>query len=151
MTDKKTNRIASATLLAALLLAFILPIGESGRIVAAILLLSAAITIPIFIKKRDILSINKHQVLIIMTVVALLYVMIYYVSGIEFGFFKNPYRLSLNNFWRFFLPIAVVIVCTEIVRCVLVAQKDKLTVVFCYFSCVVADMLICSNIPSGVS
>lgn len=149
MTDKRVNYIASASLFAALLLALILPIGESGRIFAAILLLPAAIVIPYFIKKRPIPSINKNQVLIIITVIALLYVMLYYISGTEFGYYKNPYRFTLgNNFWRFFLPIALIIVCTERVRYVLVAQKEFLTKALCYLSCVIADMLIVSNIPS---
>ena len=104
MTDRKVNRIASASLFAVLLLALCLPTGESGRIVAAILLLPAAIAIPFFIKKRAILSLNKNQVLLIVTVIALLYVMFFYLSGIHFGFYKNPYRLTARNFWQFFLP-----------------------------------------------
>ena len=59
MTDKKTIHIFSVSLLAALLLALCLPLGESGRIVAAILLLPAAILIPLFLKKRNILSVNN--------------------------------------------------------------------------------------------
>ena len=148
MTDRKVNLIASASLFAALLIALLLPIGESGRIFAAILLLPAAIVIPYFVKKRPILSINKNQVLLIITVIALLYVMLYYLSGTEFGYYQNPYRLTLSNFWRFFLPIAIIIVCTERVRYVLVAQKEFSTKALCYLSCVIADMLIVSNIPS---
>ena len=148
MTDRKVNLIASASLFAALLLVLVLPLKESGRIFAAILLLPAAIIIPYFVKKRPILSINKNQVLLIITVIALLYVMLYYLSGTEFGYYQNPYRLTLSNFWRFFLPIAIIIVCTERVRYVLVAQKDFLTRALCYLSCLIADMLIVSNIPS---
>ena len=149
MTDKKVNRIASASLFAALLLVFLLPMKEGGRIIAAILLLLSAVLIPFFVKKRPILSIYKKQVLVIITVIALLYVMLFYLSGIEFGYLKNPYRIAYdNNFWRFFLPIAVIIVSTETVRYVLMAQKDFLTGALCYVSCIIADMLICSNIPS---
>lgn len=151
MTDKKVNRIASASLLAALLVALLLPMEESGRIFAAILLLLSAIIIPRFVKKRPILSIYKRQVLIIISVIALLYVMIFYLSGLEFGYYKNPYRFAGSNIWRFFLPIAVIIVATERVRYVLMAQKDALTRAMCYISCIIADMLICSNIPSVTS
>ena len=151
MTDRKVNRIASASLFAALLLALLLPIGESGRIVAAILLLPAAIIIPYFIKKRPILSINKNQVLLILTVIALLYLMAFYLSGIKFGYYKNPYMFVGSNIWRFFLPIAVIIIATEIVRFVFMAQNDRLTRVFCYFSTLLADMLICATIPSVTS
>lgn len=151
MTDKKVNRIASASLVAALLLVLLLPMEESGRIVAALLLLLAAVLIPLFIKKRGIPSIHTKQVLLILTVIALLYLMLFYLSGARFGFYRNPYRLTLKNLWRFFLPIGVIIVCTEIVRYVLMAQKDFLTKALCYVACVMADMLICSNIPSVTS
>lgn len=148
MTDKKVNRIASASLFAALLLVLLLPLKESGRIFAAILLLLAAIIIPYFVKKRPILSMYKKQVLIIITVIGLLYVMLYYLSCFEFGFYKNPYRFAGSNIWRFFIPLAVIVVCTERVRYVLMAQKDFLTRALCYVSCIIADMLMVSNIPS---
>ena len=146
MTDKRTVHILSASVLAVLLLAFLLPIGESGRIVAAILLLPAAVLVTLFIKKRNILSINKDQVILIFALTGLVFVMIYYLTGLKFGFIKNPYRLSAVNFFKYVLPIAAIIVFTEMIRFVMVAQKSRLAQVMCYFSCVVAEMLICSNI-----
>lgn len=151
MTDKRVINIFSASVFAVLLIALLIPFGESGRIVAAILLLPAAVLVPIFIKKRNILSINTQQVLLIITVCALVYVMIYYLTGIKFGFYKNPYSLSVGNFFKYVLPIAAVIVFTEIVRFVMMAQNSKLARVLCYFSCVIAEILITSNIPSVTS
>jgi signal peptidase len=129
----------------------IIPFGESGRIVAAVLLLPAAVLLPLFFKKRNILSINKNQVLLVVSVIALLYVMLHYLTGLEFGFYKNPYQLNLSNFFKFFLPIAAVISFSEVVRYVLLAQNDRITRALCYLSCVIADMLICSNIPAVTS
>ena len=151
MTDKKTIHIFSVSLFAALLLALCLPLGESGRIVAAILLLPTAILIPLFLKKRNIPSINKNQVLMIMTIAALVIVMIYYLTGLKFGFRVNPYGLSTKNFFKFFLPVAVIIGSTEVIRYVLMAQPGKLAKVMCYLSCLVADLLIVSNIASVTS
>lgn len=151
MTDKRVLHIFSFSILAVLLLALFVPLGVSGRIAAAILLLPAAVLMPLFIKKRSILSITKGQVLLLMAVIALLYVMGYYLSGIPFGFYKNPYRLTVSNFFVFFLPIAATIVFTEVVRYITLAQNDKLATVLCWLSCVVAEMLICSNLPSVTS
>lgn len=151
MTDKKVVHICSISVLAVLLLTLILPLKESGRIIAALLLLPAAVLIPVFIKKRNILSINKSQILMITTVFALVYVMIYYLTGLKFGFYKNPYQISVSNFFKFFLPIAIIIVTTEIIRWVMMAQKSKAAPILCYFSCVIADMLICSNLPAVTS
>ena len=105
MTDKKTIHIFSASVLAALLVALLLPFDESGRIVAAILLPIAAVLCILFIKKRSIFSINKGQVLLIMVAAGIIYVTLYYLTGLEFGFYKNAYRLTAQNFFRFFLHI----------------------------------------------
>lgn len=151
MTDKKVVNGFGISIFAVLLIALILPLKESGRIIAAILLLPAAVLVSVFIKKRNILSINKKQVLLIVTVFALVYVMIYYLTGLKFGFYKNPYRISTVTFFKFVLPIAIIIVSTEIIRWVMMAQKSKAAPVLCYFSCVIADMLICSNLPDVTS
>ncbi len=135
-------------ILAVLLVILFVPLGESARIVTAAFLLPMAVIIPNLIKKRSILSINKNQVLLILTVSALVCVMIYYLTGFAFGFYKNPYGLSVNNLFMFTLPIAVVIICTEIVRSVFVAQGDKLSTWICYLFCTITDMLIVSNIPA---
>ena len=148
MTDKKTRRISATAVLAALLTVLLLPIGDTGRIAGAFVLVPAAVFIPIFIKKRSIHSIHKNQVTLILTVVALVLVMVLYLSGLRFGFYKNPYGISLKNFFRYTLPVAAIIVCTEMIRAVLIAQCDRLCTALCYISTVVADMLIVSNIPA---
>jgi len=151
MTDKRIINISSVSVLAVLLVALLIPLGESGRIAAAILLVPAAVLIPMFIKKRSILSINKNQILLIMSAIALVYVMLYYLSGFHFGFYYNPDRLTLNGFFKNILPITSIIAATEIIRGVMMAQNSKLTHALCYLSCVAADVLIVSNIPSVIT
>ena len=148
MPDKRIVKISSASVLAVLLIALLIPFGESGRIAAAILLLPAAVIIPMLIKKRSIYSINKNEVLIIMIAIALVYGVVYYLSGLYFGFYKNLYKLSVSGFFTYILPISAIIAATEIIRGVMMAQKSKLAHALCYLSCVAADMLIVSNIPS---
>ena len=151
MTDKRRIHISSLVLAAALLAALLIPHGGSGRMAAAVLLLPAAAVLPRLLRKRNILSIHRGPVALIMTVTALMYVMAYYLTGLSFGFYKNPYRLTAGNFTQFFLPIAAVIVCTEAVRYVLMAQKDRLAHVACYLSCVMAELLLYSTIPAVTS
>lgn len=151
MTDKRVLHIFSFATFTILLVTLFVPFGVSGRIASAILLLAPAVLMPLFVKKRSILNITKNQVLLIMTVIALMFVMGYYLSGIPFGFFKNPYRLTFSNFFLFLLPAAAVIVFTEVIRSVTLAQNDKLSSVLCWLSCVIAEVLICSNLPSVTS
>lgn len=151
MTDKRILHSFSMSILAVLLLALFIPFGVSGRIAAAILLLTPAVLMPLFVKKRSILKITKGQVLLLMAVISLLYVMLYYISGLRFGFYNNPYRLTLGNFFQFFLPIAAIVIFTEVIRFVSLAQNDKIASALCWLSCVAADVLICSNIPAVTS
>jgi signal peptidase len=148
MPDKRNLHIFSAVVFAVLLVALLIPIGDSGRIAAAILLLPPAVLMPLFLKKRRILQITTGQVVLIMTVIALLYVMLYYLSGLSFGFFKNPYRLTMENFFRFFLPVAAIVFFTEVIRFITLSQESKLASGLCWLSCVMAEMLICSNLPA---
>ena len=151
MKDIRSRRIWAAAVFAALLLIFILPIGETGRIAAAFLLIPAAFLIPILIKKRSIHSINSGEVFFIVTLFALVLLMLYYLSGIKFGFVKNPYALKENNFFKYFFPIAAIIITSEIIRSVFIAQRDKIVDVFSYLFSVVGEMLIVSNFTSVTS
>ena len=152
MTDKRIIRIVSLSVFAVLLLSFLLQLWESGRIIAAILLLPAATVAVLFIKKRNIPSINKDQVLLLVSVSALVFVTVYYLTGVKFGFVKNPYGLvSISNFFKFFLPIAVIVATTEVIRYVMMAQKSRLAHVLCYLSCVLADTVICSSLSAVTS
>ena len=146
MTDRKVLHTITISSLAVLLLALILPIGTTGRILAAILLAPIAALTLIFIKKRSILSLNKQQVLMLLTVIALLYVMLYYLTGLEFGLYRSGYRLNLHFTLNFILPITVIIIATELIRYVVRAQNSKLADTLCYASCVIAEVLICANL-----
>lgn len=148
MTDKRIVNIFSISVFFALLIALILPFSGSGRYLAAVLLLPASILIYLFVKKRSTLATTKRQILLIMSVFALVFVTLYYLSGLRFGFYNNPYKLSVGNFFSFFLPVAIIIFSTELIRYVMMAQKGRAAKVLCYFSCVFADILIVSSISN---
>ena len=147
--DKIKLYISSSSILAILLLLLFTP-GGSGRILAALLLLPAAIVIHLVVKKRVILSIYKNQVAMLMGAIGALYLMFYFVTGLHFGFLKTGYGFQLDVILRLTIPIAVIIVTTEVIRHILVAQKDRLASVICFFICLTADILIVSTI-SGIN
>lgn len=151
MPAKKVLHIFSVSVFTILLVALFVPFSGSGRVIAAILLLPPAVLMPLMLKKRNIQRITTNQVILLMTVIALLYVMLYYLTGLSFGFYKNPYRLTFPNFFKFFLPIAAIIVCSESIRFVTLPQNDSFSSALCWLSCVIAEMLICSSIPSVTS
>ncbi len=151
MSDKKILHIISSSTLAALLIIFFIPFETAGRILAAVAIVAAAVLSYIFLKKRPILSMNKKQIIMIISVISLLYLSLYYFTGLSFGFYKNPYAFNGDLFFTFFIPTVAVIVASEIFRYVLRAQEDKVADILCYLSCVFAELIVCSTASVAIS
>ena len=145
--DKKRLYIISCALLAALLIALFTPAG-SGRILAAILLLPGAAVCWFSLKKRAILSIYTKTVLLLISVIGLLYVVLYYMSALIFGFTKTGYGLKWDIILTLILPIGGIIVGAELVRHILCVQHGKGGKVFAYVICLLGDVLIAGNLAS---
>ena len=134
-TDKKKIYIVSMLALAVLLLALFVPVGM-GTAAAAVLL----------IKKRTALSLNSGMVLLLMGTIGALYLMGYYVSALFVGFTKTGYGLKADIIFQLTLPIAGIIVASELLRYVLCAQKNKIATCCAYLICLLSDVVVCSNL-----
>lgn len=145
--DEKKTYLFSFGLLALLLASFLLP-TESGRIAGASLTLLAALLATFLIKKRTAGSINAKTVLLVMTVMGLLFITLYYMTGFAFGFYKALVRFSVPTFFRYILPIAVTVVASEIVRSILLSQKRRGVALLSYLICFTAEVLVTAGIRS---
>ncbi|MBO5212713.1 MAG: signal peptidase I [Clostridia bacterium] len=143
--DKKILYAISLSTLAALLLTLFVP-QSSSRIIAAILLLLSAVLSTIFIKKRSILAIEKRQVLLIMATIAVMSIVLYFLTALYFGFRNSGYRMSWQLIWVYIIPITAIIISIEIVRSILLAQNNKKVTVIAYFIGVTTDILVISNL-----
>lgn len=149
--DKKILYLGSFAFFAVLLSAFFLPGEYSGRITAAFLLVPVAICFSLFVKKRSIPSMNKREVTFIVGVAAAMYLAIYFLSGILFGFHSSSGSRFWVLFFSCFIPCAVIIVASEIIRSIVRAQEDKLADLLCYLGCIIADVLMVGNIKAITS
>lgn len=144
-TDMPINRKAlyvfSALLLLVLLLSLFLTAGYILPVAAAIALMAAVVGC-VLIKKRSILSINKNQILLILSVFGLLYISILYLAGLHFGFWRSAVPISLKSIFKFILPISVIIISTEVIRRVLLAQENTAVSILAYLCCSVSELII---------
>ncbi len=143
--DTRKSYFLSIGLFCALLFTFLVPSVGSSRIIAAILLLPAMVITLLLLRKRGVLSINKGTVTLIMAVSAFLYLMLVYLLGIYFGYYKYL-GFSFNSFFRFILPISAVIISSEIIRRSLLSQEKKLTSVFAYLIPLLSELTLVSNL-----
>jgi len=146
--NKKIVYIFSIALFA-LLLPLLTLFKPTSRLVAVVLLGAAATVAWLVIKKRSILSIEKNAVLLVMAVSGLLYTVLYYLSGLSFGFSNNPYRLSGRIFLLYIIPTAIIIVLFEFIRSVLLAQNDGFASALACLSGIVVDIVI-SNVTVSI-
>ena len=151
MTDKKLLHIISSLTLTVLLIVFFIPFDTAGRIIASLAIAAAAAVSYVFIKKRSILSMNKDQVLMIISAIAVAYLMLYYLTGLKFGFERNAYALKMGTFLSHCLPAAAIIVASEIFRYIIRSQDDRATDLMCYLSCVLAEMIAHSTATVALS
>ena len=143
--DKKKVLLISLLVFAVLLLSLFLNV-KSSKIFTAIVLLPFALFTFFAIKKRGSLSIFKRDVLVIVTIISIIYVSLKEMTGIYFEFYENPYFVTSERLINVILPTAVIIITSEMIRYVLLAQDVKAANVVTYLSCVLSDVLIYSNI-----
>ena len=142
MTDKRLVRIINASSLAILIICMFLPGEYSGRITAAVAFLPITAATLILVKKRAVLSLYRRQILFLMSVMGIVYLILYYLSGLAFGFVKNIYTISPEVIFLFVLPTTVIIIASELVRAVMIAQEDKPSYALSYIFCVIAEVII---------
>ncbi|MBQ2999816.1 MAG: signal peptidase I [Clostridia bacterium] len=143
--DKKVILGLSIIIFAALALAFFVELGSS-KIVAACLLLPLTVITVLFVRKRSSLSIQKKEVLLLSAIIGAMYALAIQLTGIFFGFHKNPYFVNVKILLTTVLPLVVIIVATELIRAVFLAQKNTFASVITYLSCVLAEILAFSNL-----
>lgn len=143
--DKKVLYVSSIALVLILLCALFIP-GNVGRTITALFLLASAITIFFLVKKRSILSIHKKTVLWIMLAMGAMCLVIYYLTGIHFGFYKSIIKLTVGGYVKILLQVAAIIGATEFIRTILVAQEAKFVGVFAYLVGVLSELLLFGGI-----
>lgn len=117
-----------------------------NRKILAILILAFAIIINKVIKKRNIDSIYRNQVLIIMVSVAIIYLVGFYLFGLYFGYYQSTVIFTLWSVINYIAPISILIIASEIMRSVLVVQKAKFSDVLTFIIMVLIDLVLYINI-----
>ena len=145
LTTDRAKALPCAILCLLSLLALLIIPGEYTLWISA--LVTAALTAGtlFFVRKRSIHSINKRQVTVIISVIALLYLTLYYLSGLKYGFVVSMKgALTLSSFFWSILPISLIIVATELIRETLIAQERGLITILSY-AVGVASELVCAG------
>lgn len=122
-----------------------------SRIILACLLAVCAIATSVFLKKRKVQSVHSKKVTIVLTVFAIIYLLGFYLMGLHFGYYRPYITFNYNILIQYIIPIAIIIISSEMMRNILLAQNTKFTKIMTFFVMVIVDLLIYNNIYNADS
>lgn len=116
------------------------------NIIMALILSAFAVGTKYLLKKRNILSIYKKQVNYLMLGFAAIYLLVFYIMGFYFGFYKSTVTFGITALVYYIIPITIVIIASEYIRSIFVAQKGKFTVISAFIATVLVDLIIYTRV-----
>ncbi len=143
--DKRLSYLSSALLTAVLLSAFFWPLGMA-KLACALLLLPMTALILIKVKRKTQISMYRREVAFLLSVIAVLYLMLFYLTGVHFKFYRSSFSFTPDSIFKTVLPVALIIIATEIIRSILVSQREVLVRGASYVCGVLTDLLILTNV-----
>ena len=117
-----------------------------NRSVLALVLIFFTFIVRTLIKGKKIMSIYKNQITWIMTGFSIIYILVFYILGIYFGFYKSSILFGINTIFKFIIPLIFIILCSEIIRKTLIVQKDKISRFLVFIIMVLIDLIVYSGV-----
>ena len=112
----------------------------------ALLTASIAVFTKFYVKKKKSESYYSRQVNILMIGFAVIYLIVFYLMGIYFGYYKAPTTFGIKTILNYILPFSVIIVSSEYIRKSLIVQKGKISYVLVTISMILIDLVIYSGV-----
>lgn len=138
-----------------IILSFALIAPNMKRSILALIIFSYMILSSFILKKRKITSIYKKSVIILMTLFAFIYLGVFYMMGLYFGFEHSKTLISFWTIFKFIIPLSIIIISSEKIRMIFLSQEVKifflkrqvnLSILLTYISMVLIDLLIYTGI-----
>lgn len=126
-----------------------------NRITLAIILFIYTIVVCGIFKNRKINSIYSKQIFIWMIIFALVYVSLFYLMGLYYGFRHAKILFSIETLFKYIIPIMVIIISSEVIRKIFLMQNGKvrigklqvnLSAILCYIMMVLIDFIVYNDI-----
>ena len=114
--------------------------------ILALLIIPITIVTRLLIKKKKAISFYSRQVTYLMIGFGLIYLFVFYLMGIYFGYYKSPTPFGFKTIINFIIPFTIIVICSEEIRHTLINQKGKLSKVLLTISMVLIDLIIYAGV-----
>ncbi len=143
--DQLRLYIIEVILIIILCLAFFVSNIFDRKILAVILALGAVAT-KLFVKKKKQKSFYSRQVTWLMVGFGVIYLLVFYLMGIYFGYYKSPTQFGIKTIINYIIPFTVIVVSSELIRQTLIVQKGKTSKVLLTLSMILIDLVVYSGV-----
>ena len=114
--------------------------------ILALVLLPIAILTNMLVKKKKAIAFNSRQVTILMVGFGIIYLAVFYILGMYFGYYKSPTPFGFKTIINFIIPFTVIVISSEFIRKKLIIQKGKLSKTLLTISMVLIDLVIYAGV-----
>lgn len=126
-----------------LLVAFVADL-TAGKYLLAIFAAGFAAAGWYLVPKRSALAIARREVTLVMAFMAPVVIMVFYLTGLRFGFYSTP--IAKHYLWKYIIPYLIIIPSAEVFRSVMLQQKNRLVSVLTYIAMVLLDLMVFSRV-----
>ena len=112
----------------------------------ALVLVLISFVVCMMIKKKKPISIYDRQVTYLMIGFGIIYIIVFYLLGLYFGYYKSTAPFGINTIIHFILPFIAIVISSELLRKRLLMQKGKLSRVLTFISMVLIDLVIYTGV-----
>ena len=142
--DKLKIYLFSLSLIVILFLALFVS-NSFGKKTLALILVFFAFLSSILVKKKNKTSLYEKEVIWLMSGFTLIYIVILYLLGLYFGYYKSSSLFNLYTINNFIIPLSLIIISSEIIRKKLINQKGKYIKTLVFIIMVLIDLIIYSS------
>lgn len=112
------------------------------RIIIASILLICLLGVKKFFHKKNIVSLYYKQAIVMLGLLSVVFLLIFYVLGLYFGYAKTTIPFSLLSLFKIILPTAVIVIISEAIRSILLLEKSMISKVLTTMIMIFIDLTL---------
>lgn len=112
------------------------------RIITALALVLIFLVVRKLLHKRNIPSLHYKQVTIMLGLLSVVFLLVFYVLGLYFGFAKSLVTFNLWTLVLMIIPTAVIIIFSEIIRSIFLTEKNIISKILTTVGMILIDLTL---------
>ena len=112
------------------------------RIITALALVLIFLVVRKLLHKRNIPSLHYKQVTIMLGLLSVVFLLVFYVLGLYFGFAKSLVTFNLWTLVLMIIPTAVIIIFSEIIRSIFLTEKNTISKILTTVGMILIDLTL---------